>query len=330
MFQIAAIALLALTSPSDDFSDRLVLICEAYGKNLVAIRDESGEILWQQKTRRDGHHDVHLLENGNVLFQDGWTRIVEMTLSKEVVWTYDAAKENGNEGRRVEVHAFERLSDGRTMIAESGPARIIEVDAKGELLHTIPLTVEHPDAHRDTRLVRRTKTGHYLVCHEGDGKVREYDRDGQVVWQYDIGTPVYGAIELKSGNRLIASGGGSSILEVSPEGKVVWKLEGEVPGARIALKWTTTLRERDNGNLIIGNCHAGEDNPQIFEITKDKEVVWRMHDFEHFGNGVAATEVLTDAQSRMVREKLKDVPEAVRLNNDVLELGESQSAGSGR
>ena len=42
------------------------------------------------------------------------------------VWEYDG-KGNGNAGKPVEVHAFQRLSDGGTMIVESGPAQIIEV-----------------------------------------------------------------------------------------------------------------------------------------------------------------------------------------------------------
>jgi hypothetical protein len=28
-----------------------------------------------------------------------------------------------------------------------------------------------------------------------------------------------------------------------------------------------------SGNLIVGNCHAGAANPQLFEVTRDKKVV---------------------------------------------------------
>ncbi len=43
-----------------------------------------------------------------------------------------------------------------------------------------------PDPHRDTRMVRKLDTGNYLVCHEGDGCVREYDAKGKVVWEYKL------------------------------------------------------------------------------------------------------------------------------------------------
>jgi hypothetical protein len=72
--------------------------------------------------------DAHLLPGGNILTQQGWTRIVEVMPDKKAVWEYDAAKSNGNAGRSVEVDAFPPLGNGLTMLAESGPGRIIEVD----------------------------------------------------------------------------------------------------------------------------------------------------------------------------------------------------------
>ena len=245
-----------------------------------------------------------MLDNGNVLYQDGWRKLVEITLEKKVVWTYDAARMNGNEGKRVEVHAFRRLPNGWTMIAESGSRRILEIDADGKIQKEIPLTVDNPHPHRDTRWVRKTPAGTYLACHENDGGVREYDGTGKVVWSHKTGTKVYGAIRLRSGNTLIATGGGNSVIEVTPEGKTVWEISKTVPGTSIGLKWTTSLAERKNGNLILGNCHAGPDNPQMFEITRDKKVVWRFQDFKTFGNGLACGVVLTDAQAKLVREKL--------------------------
>jgi hypothetical protein len=61
------------------------------------------------------------------LFHEDWTVTKEITLDKKVVWSYDSATMNGNKGKRVDVHAFQRLPNGLTMIAESGVGRIIEV-----------------------------------------------------------------------------------------------------------------------------------------------------------------------------------------------------------
>ena len=137
-------------------------------------------------------HDIHQLDNGLLLTREGRTGVVEINpATKKVVWRYDSAKANGNEGKPVEVHAFERLENGLTMIAESGIARIIEVDRQGVIQHSIPLVVDNPSTHSDTRLVRSTSQGTYLVAHEADGKVREYDRaSGEVIWEYEV--PMFG------------------------------------------------------------------------------------------------------------------------------------------
>ena len=191
------------------------------------------------------------------------------------------------QGQRVDVkkHAFARLPNGNTRIVESKVGRVIEVDNKGKLVHSFPLK---PGGTTSSRWARSTPKGTYLVCSEQPGVVTEYDvKNGKVVWDYLIKTRVYGAMRLKNGNTLIASGSGNSVVEVSPEKKVVWEIKGKVPGTDINLKWMTCLQERENGNFIVGNCHAGPDNPQIFEITREKKIVWEFNEFELVGNGLA-------------------------------------------
>ena len=277
----------------------------AADKGHVCLIGADGKVEWEHKTNVDCH-DLSLLPNGNILFPLTSTEIVEMTPAKEVVWRYTSKPKEGNKDH-VEVHAFQRLENGHTMIAESGNGRLIEVDAAGKIQKEIPLTLEHPNAHRDTRMVRKIASGNYLVCHEGDGAVREYDATGKVVWSYKLdlagrprsgghgpeghGTEVFGAIRLKNGNTLIAAGNGNRVIEVNPEGQTVWSVEQkELPG--ITLAWVTTLHALPNGNIIIGNCHAGPENPQLIEVTRDKQVVWQMKNFEVFGNGLAASHIV--------------------------------------
>jgi hypothetical protein len=193
------------------------------------------------------------------------------------------------------------------MVAESGNRRIVEVDQSGKIVKEIALQVDHPDPHRDTRMVRKLISGNYLVCHEGDGVVREYEGDGKVVWSYKLdlagrpaapghgpeghGTAVFGALRLKNGNTLIACGNGNRVIEVTREGKTVWSLEqDDLPGIQLA--WVTSLQVLPGGNIIVGNCHAGEANPQLIEVTRDKKVAWTFKDFKNFGNSLAVSQVL--------------------------------------
>src|SRR5947209_13333085 len=200
----AILALAAATSAADPAKYKVL----AQDKGHVAIVGPDGKVEWEVECKYNSH-DIHLLPNGNLLLHTGPAAVTEMTPKKEVVWKYEAKPRDGYKGR-VEVHAFQRLPDGSTMVAESGNRRIVEVSRDGKVVKEVPLTVNKPDPHRDTRMVRKLATGNYLVCHEGDGCVREYDPVGKVVWEYKLdlagrprsgghgpeghGTEVYGAL----------------------------------------------------------------------------------------------------------------------------------------
>ena len=265
------------------------LLIGDYSAKVLALVNEKGELAWQQPIR--DIHDAWKLANGNILFQKSWTEIVEVSPEGKTVWHYDAGKQNGNEGKRVEVHAFQRLANGHTMIVESGPARIIEVDADGKIHKQIALKVENPNPHTDTRLVRKLDNGHYLVAHESDHAVREYDADGKIVWEYKVGSKVYSALRLANGNTLIGAGDGHRVLEVDKDGKTVWSVEeNELPG--ITLAWVTMVERLPNGNTFLVNCHAGPTNPQLVEVTAEKKVVWTFKDFKRFGNSLPVARIV--------------------------------------
>lgn len=285
-----------------------MLACD---RGRIAIRNAAGAVEWEYPCRFTAH-DLTRLPNGNILFNSGPASVTEVTPDKRVVWSYDAKPKAGYTGG-VEVHACQRLPSGLTMIAESGNARIVEVDREGRTVHEVPLTVEKPHPHRDTRLVRKLDNGNYLVAHEGDGMVREYDRAGNVVWKYVVdlagrrrapghdghGTEVYAAYRLRNGNTMISCGNGNRVIEVNPDGRTVWSVEqNDLPGIRLA--WVTMLQMLPNGNVIINNCHAGPDNPQLVEVNRDRQVVWTLKDWTVFGNDVAAAQAL-DAPRGVIR-----------------------------
>ncbi|MEM7699328.1 MAG: hypothetical protein AAF236_13100 [Verrucomicrobiota bacterium] len=319
--------------------ERLVIGAEAR-KGIAIIdpaepgSDEDHRVLW--KSPVGPVHDIHLLPLARLLTQDGWTSILEHRLDGTNTLIYDASTQNrAPDDGKIEIHAIQPLNSdrgiklsrrvtsitgqltsefdfGAIMLAESGAGRIIEIDRAGNLLFEMPLQVSKPNAHSDTRRVRKLASGNYLVAHEADQRVKEYRPDGTVIWDYPIplfgkkpkkghgpdgfGGRCFAAIKRANGNYLIATGNGHSVLEVTPAKEIVWKLEqNDLPG--ITLAWVTTIEERPNGNLMIGNCHAGPDNPQIIEITRDKDVVWTFRDFETFGNALSSTLVLDGDQA---------------------------------
>jgi hypothetical protein len=283
----------------------------AQDKGHVQIISAKGEVEWEYPCSFTSH-DISVLPNGNMLLNTGPATIIEVTPQKQVVWQHTSTPKAPYTGA-VEIHGFQRLRNGLTMIAETGNLRIIEVDRDGKIVHQTPITVDSPNSHRDTRHARKLDNGHYLVCHEGDGVVREYDPQGKVVWFYKLdlvgqpatpnhdghGINVFGAIRLPNGDTLIAGGNNNRVFEVTPEGKTVWSIErDELPG--IHLCWITSLELLPNGHIVFGNTHAGPDNPQLIEVTRDKKVVWTLKDMDHFGNDLAAAQLL-DVRGKVIR-----------------------------
>lgn len=314
LFALAAASLMVAT-PSPSFADDKPVTHRviAQDRGRVVILGEKGDVEWEVPCNFTSH-DISALPNGNFLIHNGPNTIVEMTPDKKVVWQHTSVPKAPYTGA-VEIHAFQRLKNGRTMIAETGNLRIIEVDKDDKIVHETPIKADNPNSHRDTRLVRRLDNGHYLACQEGDGTIREYDDKGNVVWSYKLdlvgqprtdghdghGTEVFGAIRLKNGNTLIAGGNNNRVFEVTPDGKTVWSIErDELPG--IHLCWVTTIELLPNGNIVFGNTHAGPDNPQLIEVThdKDKKVVWTLKDWKTLGNDTAAAQVL-DIKGKVIR-----------------------------
>jgi len=302
MLSLAA-GLCGTTVAEQTGTPRRVIAADDSRRTLASIAPD-GKVEW--KRANGAIHDLHLLPDGHLLIQDGWTRVLELDRDGKPVWEYDAAG-GDNAGKPVEVHAFERLPDGATMVVESGPARIVEVTREGKVRKSTKLVVNNPAVHSDTRNARSTAAGTILVAHERDGVVREYDRDGKVVWEYDVplfgkepkpghgpeafGDQLYSAVRLANGNTLIGTGNGHAVLEVTPAKEIVWRLDqNDLPG--ITLAWVTQVWRLPNGNTRFVNCHAGPENPQIIEVTPEKKVVWSFRDFETFGDSMPVAIVL--------------------------------------
>lgn len=296
--------LLSLLSMPEVHAQHKVLM---QGNGKLAIVGADNKVEWEMPW--GGIHDVHRLPSGRIMVQRDNREVVEIDPdSKQVVWRYDASQRNGNAGKRVEVHSFQPLAGGNVLIAESGTARLIEINREGEIQAEIPLQVAKPDPHHDTRLVRKLASGNYLVAHEQEGRVREYDSAGKVVWDYEVplfgkprrgghgpegfGNQVFSAVRLNNGNTLLATGNGHSVLEVTPEKEIVWQVhQNDLPG--ITLAWVTTLEVLPNGNYVIGNCHAGPENPLLIEIEpKSRRVVWTFDRYDLFGNSAPNSQLL--------------------------------------
>jgi hypothetical protein len=239
----------------------------------VAIVAADGSIEWEYKIT-DETGDSWLLPNGNVVFSfKGGVR--ELTPDKTTVWEYKAPA-------NTEVQSCQPLENDQFLIGEAhndGNSVLLEMGRDKKVTKTINIKTTTTDPHSEFRQVRKTAAGTYLVTQQRTGgKAQEYDGTGKLLRTFPCGR--YVAIRLPDSNTLIACGDDHRIIEVDAGDKIVWEVkESDIPNNK--LLFVAGLQRLPNGNTVVANWsgHAGTPNqPQVFEITRDKKVVWEVKD----------------------------------------------------
>ena len=247
--------------------------------NKAVIVGEDGQIEWKLDMPAS---DGWVLPNGNVLlalygtkgYPHGGAIEVERD-TKKIVFSY--------KGTQSETSTVQKLEDGNYLVVELGPQpRAVMVNPKGEIVQTTPLACQTENFHMQTRMLRQLPNGNYLAPHLFDFAVKEYvPKSGKVL--QTIPTDERGrekrdwpftAIRLTDGNTVIACTNGNRIIEVNGDGKIVWSVTNEDLGENL-FDDACGAQRLPNGNTVVSSYHAKGDQVKLFEITRDKKVVWR-------------------------------------------------------
>lgn len=246
--------------------------------NTTQIVSASGEVLWKYPAAtRDGW----VLPNGNLLLTLSKNKdypggaVLEVTRENQVVFEF--------KGTQSEVNTSALLENGNVLLSEAGNSpRILEVDRNGKILKEVPLQCQTSNHHMQSRMARKLPNGNYLVPQLHDKVVREYTPKGEVVWEFK--TPEepkdswpFTAIRLPNGNTLVTLTHGNAVAEVDPAGKVVWHLSNEdLPD--FPLKDPCGAQWLPNGNIVITSYAAKGNAIKLFEVNREKTIVWQMRD----------------------------------------------------
>jgi len=259
----------------------------AAGDNRVMILSPEGKILWEYKTGLT--HDAWMLPSGNVLFADG-NSVTEVTPDKKVVFQYKAKVGQGGG-----TYACQRLDNGNTFIGENSTGRILEVDKDGKVVFEMPITPAKQGEHHNMRMARKLKNGNYLVCHSGAHTVKEYTPKGEVVLEIKVPNIAFSAIRTPKDTTLVASLG--KISEHDSKGAIVWEFSAtDVPDVKI--RNITGMQLLPDGNIAAG-CYSAYDKGEgtgLFEITRDKKLVWRFADPKTAGTMMAIQKLDKDSK----------------------------------
>lgn len=258
--------------------------------NKTVIVGEDGEVQWRFDMPAS---DGWVLPNGNVLlalygtkeFPNGGVVEVERA-TKKIVFQY--------KGQQKETSTVVPLDDDRFLVAELGPEpRAIVVNRDGKVTKVMPFACQKENAHMQTRMLRVLPNGNYIAPHLLDFAVKEYDpASGKVV--NTIATDERGrdkhdwpftAIRLKNGNTVIGCTNGNRVIEVDADGMIVWRCSDDDLGEQL-FDDACGIQRLPNGNTVISSYHAKKGQVKLFEVTRDKKVVWRYSGmnagFHHF------------------------------------------------
>ncbi len=247
------------------------------GPTFTGILGEDGAEVWNsgKAAARDGF----VLANGNVLI--AWSdEVRELTRDKQLVFHYKLSADN------KEIGTVERLENGRTLITELGAKpRLMEVAADGTIAVSVPLLPETDNAHMQTRMARRLPNGDYLVPHLLAFQVKQYRPDGQVVQSFKTDLEELGgrkaenwpftAIRLDNGHTLVNLTHGNKTVEMDAQGKVVWKIGNDDFPDLKPFDDPCGGQRLPNGNTVICSYHASGEKIKVFEVTREKKIVWK-------------------------------------------------------
>lgn len=261
------------------------------GHNVLYLVN-GGAVVWTYRFGQGGEiDDVWLLSNSHILCaRQHW--LDELTPAKEVSWEWHAPP-------GTEVHTVQPIGTERVAFVLNGlPPKLMVINQRTgaiELEFSLPAesATDPKSVHPQTRRMRVTPAGTFLISLLRLGKVCEYNRGGTEIWSYAIATP-WSAIRLKNGNTLIVSEREGLIREVTPAKATAWEWRKTELPAGISIRNIQTAERLANGNTVVLCNTSGATREQrsgyaqAVEVTPGKKVVWVLQDWEHLGPATTA------------------------------------------
>ena len=278
----------------------------AHNRGEAVIANSDGEIFLKIPAKHPQSADIS--EDGNRIFIseiDG-AKMCDITTGKtlwkytcpSISWDGDESQVKKGETVRLENPVAQILGGGRFLVGNEGMSVLLEIDDKSNVLKAIESESLKKVKHGEFRLASKTQAGTYLFPLLSSNLLTEYDSDGKQILRIDTGTGVVGAVRLEDGNILAAGLFGVAIFD--RKGKKVW----DFPSKEIqkALKVSEEIVLCDVKILPSGNylctTYAGENVPDIIEISRDKKIV-KTIDFPEYTH-LSGLKILTNRQAENI------------------------------
>jgi len=237
-----------------------------FGRFFVPVVDgKGGATAWS-----DIAYDGCRLPSGHYLCSSHeWVR--EIAPDGKITWEYRVRKP-------VELKTCVPLPDGDVMTTDAGTQELVRL-AKGRVIKRVPIpSATTATPHNRYNLLRRTPAGTFLLAMRAEKAFIEIDESGKELWRHQVPDLPVVAERLANGNTLMSWRGG--LLEVNPDHELVWEFKAaDIEDFKVLI--FGGFHRFENGNTLIANSDwhyhdAKEAAVQLFEVTRDKKVVWKL------------------------------------------------------
>jgi hypothetical protein len=292
-------------APDPGVAERDFLYCGEWqtdrpGEHMYLVR--KGQVVWSHEIDdKEELGDCTMASNGHIFFVRkgrGASEIVpDLASGKggQIVWDYEGG------GKGTEVHSVQPVGSSQVWVMQNGtPPKLMLFDkASNTIVRTVSFEAG-PKVHGQFRHVRVTAEGTFVVAHLNLGKVVEYAADGTTVLFSTPAPSAWAAVKLKNGNYLISGNQNKYVREVNPRGDIVWELQQK--DVDFPLFNVQETMRRANGNTVVNNWVSTNTRPrpewpgtvQVFEVTPDKKVVWKLSSWSAPNLGPASCTQLLD------------------------------------
>jgi hypothetical protein len=202
--------------------------------NRVILMDPFGRIVWQYgqfgqtgsgPNRLNTPVQCTWLPDAHILITDqANNRIIEVNLTKKIVWQYPGSNTNAAD-QLNNPNSAELLDNGHILIADENNNRAIEVTRDDKIVRTFTAggTV------KIVAFASRLDNGDTLLTDSGNSRAVEVDANDNIVWQYVTDTDPFSvaaplptrAVRLHNGDTLISDQFNNRVIRVSPAGQIV-------------------------------------------------------------------------------------------------------------
>ncbi len=258
------------------------LLIAGCGWDRIAVMDkQTRQLEWVHYLNRgDDCNDVELTRGNEILYAyTGGARLV--TWEQKVVWDYKV-------GAGEELFTATELSRGHYLLGICGnPARIVELDAKGDVTDEFTFETGISKVHNQFRQILKTKRNTYIIPLFGCGDVVEINREGKILKRVKAGGNLFSVKLLRGGIWLVGCGDAHKWVEIdSRRGTVVHTVHSDsLPG--ISLLFVAEVCPYANGHRLVANWNGHSRDkmqPRLLEVDERNRVVWQLGHTGEVGN----------------------------------------------